>query len=279
MGCTIRTLTEECKFCEAVTGEALSQVVPAAPVHEAVSQVRRPGLRVRPLTLELTRGRVVALDLFPRHSSPAVRRQRAHGQRLVWPAPDLVLAGASALVYRRSQLGVRPLAGRFHTVCRPLAPPQTVGAFRFGRRLVGIDGTSENVPDRPANGRAFSRRASPRGRRVSPQGLAVEVGERGPARLRSARRAAGRDPPARSGRHGGWCGRGGPAGWCAGTGACTRGAWCARRRRGAPRYGGACPPPCIRRGCATWPTARCWPLCGPARRSASGTRAACGCAW
>lgn len=179
MGFTIRTITAECKFCQALTVEALSQVVPPERVRAAVEPVRRPGGRVRKLTLEMTLWLVVALHLFPRHSIPRVLRQLVHGQRLLWPEPDLVLPGASALVYRRAQLGVRPVAQLFHAVCRPLATAQTVGAYGLGLRLMGLDGTIENVPDSPANGRAFSRRASQRGRSVFPQVLAVYVVELG----------------------------------------------------------------------------------------------------
>jgi hypothetical protein len=179
MGFTIRALRAECKFCQAWTVEALGQVIPAADVRAAAGRAGRPGGRVRKLTLEVTLWLVIALHLFPRHAIPAVLRQLARGQRLVWDGPDPVLPGAAALVYRRSQLGARPVAALFHAVCRPLATPQTPGAYRFGLRLVGLDGTVESVPDTPANARAFGRRRRQRGPSASPQVLAVYVVELG----------------------------------------------------------------------------------------------------
>lgn len=179
MGFTIRTLTAECKFCEALSVEALGQVIPAATVAAVVQRHQRRGSRVRKLTWEVSLWVVVALHLFPRRSIPAVLRQVAHGQRLVWPDPQIRLPGASALVYRRYHLGVRPVVDLFHQVCRPLATPQTPGAFCFGLRLVGIDGTIENVPQSPANHQAFGRRASQHGPSAYPQVLAVYLVELG----------------------------------------------------------------------------------------------------
>lgn len=179
MGWTIHRVAAECKFCEALTVEALGRVIPSSVVHAAVVRAAPRTGRVRKLTWEVTLWLVLALHLFPRQSIPAVLRQLAHGQRLVWPDPNIILPGASALVYRRYHLGVRPVAGLFHAVCRPLATARTVGAFRFGRRLMGLDGTVECVPDTPANARAFGRRASQRGPSVYPQVLAVYVVELG----------------------------------------------------------------------------------------------------
>jgi hypothetical protein len=67
----------------------------------------------------------------------------------------------------------------FHQVCRPRATPQTPGAFRFGLRLMALDGTVEDVPDSPANGRAFGRPHSGRGPSAFPQVQGVYLAECG----------------------------------------------------------------------------------------------------
>lgn len=175
---TIRSLEAEGKFCETLTLGALEQVIPVEQVRAALDPLR-PGSRVRKLTWEVTLWLVLALHLYPRHAIPAVLRQVAHGHRLLWPEAEVVLPGASALAYRRAHLGARPVAALFHQVCRPLATPQTPGAFRFGRRLMGLDGTVENVPDSPANARVFGRTCRQRGPSVYPQVLAVYVVEVG----------------------------------------------------------------------------------------------------
>ena len=57
----------------------------------------------------------------------------------------------------------------FQRVCRPMATEQTKGAFRFGLRLMAIDGTTEDVPDTEANLSMFGRHSSARGPSAFPQ--------------------------------------------------------------------------------------------------------------
>lgn len=70
----------------------------------------------------------------------------------------------SALCLARYRLGARPLALLFKQICRPIATPQTPGAFAFGYRLVAIDSTKETVADTPANVNFFGRHRTREGR-------------------------------------------------------------------------------------------------------------------
>ena len=63
-------------------------------------------------------------------------------------------------MYRRKQVGVQILRQYFRRKCKPLADPQTPGAFAYGLRLMAIDGTYEDVADTPANAAYFGRRCS-----------------------------------------------------------------------------------------------------------------------
>jgi Insertion element 4 transposase N-terminal len=63
----------------------------------------------------------------------------------------------SSLCLARQRLGLAPLRCLFERVVRLLGTPQTPGAFYKGWRLMAIDGTVYNVPDSPANARAFGR--------------------------------------------------------------------------------------------------------------------------
>ena len=45
----------------------------------------------------------------------------------------------------------------FQRWCRPQATPQTKGAFRWGRRVVAMDGTCQDVAETPANANYFGR--------------------------------------------------------------------------------------------------------------------------
>jgi hypothetical protein len=108
-----------------------------------------------------------------------VLRKLAQGLRFIWPDPSYRVPGASAFVYRRYQLGMRPLALLYARLAQPLAIPQTLGAFRFGLRLMAIDGTVEDVPDTPANAAAVGRQHGSRGNSAFPQVQCVYLVECG----------------------------------------------------------------------------------------------------
>jgi hypothetical protein len=88
-------------------------------------------------------------------------------------------ATAGALCQARYRLGARPVVALFRAACRPLATAATPGAFLFGRRLMALDGTTVELPDTPANERAFGRRRTPRGTSAWPQALLVLLVECG----------------------------------------------------------------------------------------------------
>jgi hypothetical protein len=76
----------------------------------------------------------------------------------------------SSLCVARQRLGIAPVRHLFEQVVRPLARPETPGAFYHGFRLVGLDGTVYDVPDSEANAAAFARpSAGPRGAGAFPQ--------------------------------------------------------------------------------------------------------------
>src|SRR5277367_5940912 len=75
----------------------------------------------------------------------------------------------SSLCLARQRLGLAPLRRLFELIVRPLATPQTPGAFYKGWRLMAIDGTVYNVPDSPANAAAFGRPSGSRGDGAFPQ--------------------------------------------------------------------------------------------------------------
>jgi len=160
---TIRQIEAECKFSSAVTVDALSQAIPPDAITQVIAQEEVGEIRERRLTAALTVWLVIALHLFPTVAISGVFRKLVRGVRLLWPDPEVPLPSDSALAYRRQQLGARPLVALFKQVCRPIATPQTRGAFLFGLRLMAIDGTSEDVPDTPANAKAFGRHTSARG--------------------------------------------------------------------------------------------------------------------
>lgn len=95
-------------------------------------------------------------------------RQLFKACRRLWPGENT--PHRSSLCLARQRLGLAPLRQLFRRIVRPLATMQTPGAFYQHWRLMALDGTVYNVPDSPANDRAFGRpKAGHRGDAAFPQ--------------------------------------------------------------------------------------------------------------
>lgn len=75
----------------------------------------------------------------------------------------------AALCKARRRLGASPLRRLFDNLVRPLAKPDTPGAFYKGLRLTAIDSTVYDVPDSVANANAFGYPKGGRGAGAFPQ--------------------------------------------------------------------------------------------------------------
>lgn len=179
MGYSVREMTNERKFSSHLTLEALHRAIPPAAITRVLDVANAHEQRERKLTMTAVVWWVIALHLFSHLALDAVFAKLAQGLRFVWPDPSIRLPSAAALVYRRQQLGARPMAALFRQVCRPLATSDTPGAFRFGLRLMAIDGTTEDVPDSSANAVYWGHHPGPRGDSAFPQVQAVYLVECG----------------------------------------------------------------------------------------------------
>jgi hypothetical protein len=74
----------------------------------------------------------------------------------------------NSLCDARRRLGVDSVRRVHERVVRPLAGPQTRGAFYHGRRLMALDGSVFDAPDSPANAAYFGRRDGGRGEGAFP---------------------------------------------------------------------------------------------------------------
>jgi hypothetical protein len=179
MGFTIREIDAECKFSQALTLDVLERAIPPQAIDQALARHRIATTRHRRLTLVVTIWLVIALHLYPTVSIGGVLWKLARGLRFIWPDPSIRLPGDSAIAYRRAQVGAQPIVTLFHSVCQPIATEQTRGAFLFGLRLMAVDGTTEDLPDTPANAAVFGRHTSARGASAFPQVQAVYLAECG----------------------------------------------------------------------------------------------------
>src|SRR4029078_5093557 len=141
----------------------LSQLVPERRLIAILSRCGGASQRRRKLPAESGVWLVIAVPLFAADSIPKVWR-RLHPSRDE-PEPD-----DSAFTQARRRLGVAPLRQLFLETARPMATHQTIGAFYRGWRLMGLDGTTLDLPDTPDNARTFRRPTTGRARGVVPQG-------------------------------------------------------------------------------------------------------------
>jgi hypothetical protein len=180
MGFIVRQWAEPTKFADAIRLDALEQILPHQVVQDAAAAVAAaPTRRRRKLPGDVTLLLCVAMNLVTDCALEVVLDKMVHGLRLFWPDPDIALATKGAICQARYRLGARPVVRVFQQVCRPLATPDTPGAFLFGLRLMAVDGTTEEVPDSPANARAFGRPQSGRGVGAFPQVQGVYLVECG----------------------------------------------------------------------------------------------------
>jgi len=147
----------------------VERIVPRATIARVLAAEGLQTERERKLNLWVTVLFIIMINLYTTDSMGAVLEKMAQGLRYIWPDPDYQVATASAISYRRYQVGARPLVALFQQVCQPVATPDTPDAFLFGLRLMALDGTSEDVADTPANAAAFGRHQSDRGASAFPQ--------------------------------------------------------------------------------------------------------------
>lgn len=125
--------------------------------------------RQRKLPLIFTTQLCIAMSLWSDESLEDIARKLLDGPQLRGLVPDDGGPSASAICQRRQTLGSAPLQALFEGLCRPLATPTSPEAFCWGLRLMAIDGTTEEVPDTPANAAAFGRASGSRGEGGFPQ--------------------------------------------------------------------------------------------------------------
>jgi hypothetical protein len=179
MGYRIREIDAESNFCQELRIEMIERVLPANDIAQVLAAEGVAAQRVRKLDLPLTILVIIGMNIYPYLSIGHVIQKLARGLRFIWPDADYKIAKDSAMSYRRYQLGVPVMARLFRHICRPIATPETKGAFCFGLRTMAIDGTTETLPDTVANAAVFGRHHTNRGAAAFPQAQCVYLAECG----------------------------------------------------------------------------------------------------
>jgi len=153
----LRHLDLDDKMCQQVSLQVVEQVYPQELVCEQLSLHQAWEERERSLNLFVVIHLLLAAALWTRLSLPRVLERLARPLHVLGLPLAAMQVTGPAITYRRQQLGIGPLQGLFERGCQPLCTPATIGAYRFGKRLMALDGTMQDVADTAANAAAFSR--------------------------------------------------------------------------------------------------------------------------
>jgi hypothetical protein len=159
----------------------LTSIYPPELVDRVVAESGRTQQRQRLLPAGVVVWLVLAMALFSGQAYEEVARLLAGGLGWArrwqqwWRVPS-----TPAIAKARARLGAEPLRRLFVEVARPLATPDTKGAWYRDWRLLAIDGTCLDVADTPTNDQAFGRPTTHRGEQAAfPQVRLVAVAECG----------------------------------------------------------------------------------------------------
>jgi hypothetical protein len=179
VGFMIRDMLAQAKLSDEHVLKSFEHIVPKQVVRHVIEEHNATEKRCRKLPAELTLLLTVGMGLFPHDALNRVLYKLVKGLRYIWPGSGFDPATGSAICQARYNLGARPVVGLFRRVCKPLASPDTPGAFLFGLRLMAIDSTGEDVPDTEANSAAFGRHSNQHGDANFPQIMCVYLSECG----------------------------------------------------------------------------------------------------
>lgn len=179
MGYRIRQIEPGSQFCDGITLEIITDHIPVEAIEEAIDRCQVRENRKRKLPAVLVVLLCIGMNLFCQMGLHYVLVKLVQGQRLLHARGVDEVATKSSISEARYKLGAKPLEMLFKRICRPLATPDTPGAFEFGLRLVALDGTTERLPDTPENSGYFGRATGDRGDSAFPQVQGVYLCECG----------------------------------------------------------------------------------------------------
>ena len=153
----------------------ISPVIEAALVFKAIETVISPDViaqtlgntnsveeRKRKLPSSLVVCLVIAMSLWSSDSMGTVLKNLVNGLNKQWTKLGQYwrVPNSASITEARMRVGCRVMSQLFERIVRPLATPETPGAFLGGLRVMAVDGTVLDVPDSQANARVFGYPAS-----------------------------------------------------------------------------------------------------------------------
>ena len=145
-----------CERDSQVALEAIARFITPELIGSVLEQTGRCSHRIRRLPAQAVAWLVIAMGVFSDLDTPGVWRQVVGTLRMLWSAAAGNLPPRkSALSMARERLGPRPMRRLFIQTAGVLGTPATPGVFYHGLRVLALDAMSMDLPDTPANAKAF----------------------------------------------------------------------------------------------------------------------------
>jgi hypothetical protein len=168
------------RLSDLVAVGVLAKAVPLDAVKEALKKFKKGSVRERELPAYVMVYYVMALALYMNCACREVLRCLWEAQRwLLGPESTCAVTGDSGISQARTRLGWEPLRQLHDDLVRPVATPDTRGAWYRRWRLVSLDGSTLEVPDTQANAKAFGRPHNQKSQGGFPQIRFISLGENG----------------------------------------------------------------------------------------------------
>lgn len=180
MARTAATLPAGSRITDYMSLGVLAKTFPRAQVDDVLKRTGRTSARQRELPAHVVVYYVIALALFMQVSYREVLRCLLEGvQWLMDQAVEPKVSHRSSISQARIRLGWEPMKVLHDEIVKPIATPQTRGAWFKQWHLVSIDGSTLDVPDEAENEEAFGVQGSSRGKSAFPKVRFISLCELG----------------------------------------------------------------------------------------------------
>jgi len=170
----------EVRVADHISLGVLAKTFRAEQVNRILEAHGRASQRQRDLPAQVMVYYVIALALYMREGYEEVLRCLLEGMRQLLAFEQVVtVATKGAITQARGRLGWEVLRQLYDEVVRPVAGPNTRGAWYRRWKLVSLDGSVLDVADTPENEQAFGRPGASRGSSAYPQMRFVSLVENG----------------------------------------------------------------------------------------------------
>ena len=170
----------EVRVTDHISLGVLAKTFPIGQVNRVLEANGRASQRQRDLPAHVMVYYVIALALYMREGYEEVLRYLLEGMRQLLVFEQAVkVATKGAITQARARLGWEVLRQLYEEIVRPVAGPQTRGAWYRRWKLVSLDGSVMDVADTPENERVFGRPGASRGSSAYPQMRFVSLVENG----------------------------------------------------------------------------------------------------